>query len=542
MALGSVPPGCAHQGNLRSGSAVKAAPKLVVVLVIDQFRADFLSRFKKRFLPAQSNDGTVGGFNYLMEQGAYFPQAEYNVLQAMTAPGHATIVTGAYAYRHGVPLNSWFNSEKGEREYCVQNSDYQLVGAKNTKSAYSGTAPAALMGPTLGDAVKNAGHRSRVVTVAIKNRAAILMGGYRADLAVWLEEKSFRWVTSSYYVKDGKLPGWLAAQNSAIQKRMGEEIRWSADGEGSGLSDDGPKGGFVRRFKFGSFDSIRSPLHADLTVDVALSAVKHYGLGGGDSPDILAVSFSGHDFLGHLLGPNRREMEELTVAEDRTIARFLNGLNKMVPGGLGSIVLAFTGDHGIPPSSSYLKERRVPAGYVDHKEMIAYLNKRLNSQFKNAPSRGWVRYATNFNFYLDHSAVAAAGHDREALERALKAALISRPEFNYVMTRSEHSRGVYPPGLYGEQAVHSYFPGRSGDVVAIPRPFFIKGGTSKASHLSGYTYDRMVPLILAGPTIRPGIYSSRAEIVDLAPTLAWMLGVVPPALTEGRVLSEIFQQ
>ena len=159
MALGSVSFGCAHQGNLKSDSAVNAVPKLVVVLVIDQFRADFLSRFKKRFLPAHGNDGTVGGFNYLMEQGAYFPHAEYNVLQAMTAPGHATIATGAYAYRHGVPLNSWFNSEKDEREYCVQNSNYQLVGAKNTKSAYSGTAPAALMGPTLGDALaSNARH------------------------------------------------------------------------------------------------------------------------------------------------------------------------------------------------------------------------------------------------------------------------------------------------------------------------------------------------------------------------------------------------
>jgi predicted AlkP superfamily pyrophosphatase or phosphodiesterase len=509
-------------------------PRLIVIVVIDQFRADFLSRFKGRFLPAQLPNGKVGGFSYLMKRGAYFPHAEYKVLQAMTAPGHATIATGAYAYRHGVPLNSWFSHAKGAREYCVQSDAYSLIGTKGGSGGpYSGTAPVALVGTTLGDALKNSGRQSRVVTVAIKNRAAILMGGYRADMAIWLEEKSFQWVTSSFYAKDGKLPAWVSGQNAAIQKLLGSEYVWTAKGKGSGLSDDGPAQ-FTRRFKVGSFDTIRSPLSAEMTIDAALAALKHYKLGSGKHSDLLAVSLSGHDFLGHQIGPNRREMEEMTVAEDRAISRLLNALD------LKTTVVAFTGDHGIPPAPSYLKSRGVPAQHMNHKGIAKKLNQHLNRRFGKSAGGPWIQYATNFNFYLNHKTIAAKSLSRGAVESEVKAQLLALPGILYALTADEHARGVLPPGLFGIQAANSYFPGRSGDVVAIPRPFHIKAGTSKASHLSGYTYDRTVPLIIAGPHIRAGVYASPAEIIDLAPTLSFMLGVVAPSLSEGRVLDEIF--
>jgi predicted AlkP superfamily pyrophosphatase or phosphodiesterase len=275
-------------------------------------------------------------------------------------------------------------------------------------------------------------------------------------------------------------------------------------------------------------------------VDAALAAVNHYKLGSKKASDLLAISFSGHDFLGHLLGPNRREMEEITVAEDRSISRFLNGLNSAVPGGLKSVLIAFTGDHGIPPAPSYLAKKGVPSGYIDQEKLVQSLNQALSQQFKTESKTRWVRYVTNFNFYLDHSVISAAGVSTAEVERAVKKKLLSRPEFIYALTKAEHAAGILPPGLFGVQANHSYFPGRSGDVVAIARPFYIKAGTSKSSHLSGYVYDRMVPLILVGSHIKAGVYASRAEIVDLAPTLAFMLGVLPPALSEGRVLSEIF--
>jgi hypothetical protein len=185
-------------------------PKLTLVLVIDQFRADYLTRFASRFLPSSGKNGEVGGFKYLMSKGAYFPQAKYDVLENMTCPGHATILTGSYPYLSGIVLNEWYDRSLGRMIYCVDDGDSPLVGS-DLKGAESGVSPKNLVGTTVGDELKNSGRPSKIISIALKDRAAILLGGHRADLAVWLSS-NYRWVSSRYYVKDKELPRWIETQ------------------------------------------------------------------------------------------------------------------------------------------------------------------------------------------------------------------------------------------------------------------------------------------------------------------------------------------
>jgi hypothetical protein len=186
-------------------------PKLVLVLVIDQFRADYLTRFESRFLPAEKG-GTVGGFQYLMSKGAYFPFGQYDLLQNMTGPGHATILTGAYPYLSGISLNYWFDSTKNEKVYCAQDDGSKTIEVV-PPSANVGTSPKNLLGTTVGDELKNAGFPSRVFSVALKDRAAIFMGGHRADAAFWFDSGLYQWASSQFYFPKGKLPDWIKHSN-----------------------------------------------------------------------------------------------------------------------------------------------------------------------------------------------------------------------------------------------------------------------------------------------------------------------------------------
>ncbi len=183
--------------SAHSSGWIGTRPKLVVVIVIDQFRSDYLSRFRTSF--------RKDGFAELIREGAYYPVAEYDVLQAMTGPGHATILTGAYPYKMGVPINSWYNQSTHAEEYCVQDSAVKTIGLE--KSSKPSVSPKNLIGSTFGDELKSSGLSSRVVAIAIKDRAAILLGGKRADLALWVEDG--KWTTSTYYQKDGKLSNWV---------------------------------------------------------------------------------------------------------------------------------------------------------------------------------------------------------------------------------------------------------------------------------------------------------------------------------------------
>ena len=513
-------------------------PKLVVVLVIDQFRADYLSRFASRF--------GKDGFRRLVENGAYYPLAEYETLQCVTGSGHATLVTGSHPYQNGIPLNNWFNQKTQSREYCTEDEAVEAVGG-NLKKDHAGTSPKLLQGTTLSDEFKNAGYPSRVVSIALKDRSAILMGGHRADSVLWYDPNTFSWMTSKRYAPDGKLPDWVAEMNSEIEKEKGQKFAWTAAGKGSGLSDDanspdakylwGMEPRFPHLFTKGERRSLYSPYGIEITRRLAERAIEKLKLGQEKRTDFLFVSISTHDFMSHGFGPNSREMEELTVAEDQEIGKLLKTIEKKV--GLGNVLVALTADHGGGHAPEYLAKNGISSGRIDESKLRGELNAQLTKRFGAPPKdQLWVPFSEDFAFYLNHAALDAKGETaRTEAEELVRRALLAQDGAASVVTATDALLKRVPAGELGRKFLLTYYPGRSADVFLIPKSGWAGTG-DYATHLSGYSYDRTVPLILTGRGFKPGRYAQSAKIVDLAPTLSFLLGTVPPALSEGRVLSE----
>lgn len=470
-------------------------PKLVVVMVIDQFRADYLSRFQKEF--------GKDGFRALMREGAHFPTAEYDIMQSMTAPGHATILSGAYPYQMGIPINDWYSQSKGEMEYCVEDAGVKTIGID--KSGKPSSSPKNFQGSTVGDELKNVEAASRVVSVAIKDRAAVLLGGKRADLAIWNVKGS--WVTSTYYRRDEKLPSWLVNLNKTTPAK--DQCDW---GKSCGVEQ---------------------------TVRIAKAALVGENLGKGPSTDILAVSFSSHDMSGHAVGPNDSLMRTMTLTEDKAVAEIRAAVAKQVPGGLKNVVFVLTGDHGVAPTPEFAKQGGLDAGRIDAAALDKKINTELTEKFGKPKKGEWMPMSGDFNFYIGEENARLSKVKIVDLENAIKAIVQREPGFAQVLTRTEWETRTLPPGVFERRAMKTYYPGRSGHVIALVKPFYIDGvNDHTANHMTGYTYDRMVPLVISGFGIKPGLYAQKAEVVDIAPTLAFILGVLPPALSEGRVLHE----
>lgn len=520
-------------------------PKLVVVLVVDQFRADYLTRFQSRFLPARSGK-SVGGFRYLIENGAYYPLAEHETIQCMTGPGHVALVTGSHPYQSGIPINNWFDQKTQALHYCVEDSSVAPVGGDPAKP-HAGTSPKTLLGTTLSDEWKNAGLPGRVVSIALKDRAAIFMGGHRADFSIWHDAVSFQWMTSRKYALDGKIPEWVASMNAELTAEKGRKFVWNAEGKGTGFSDDpnvpeakylwGMEPKFPHAMVKGERRSIYSPYGIEITRRLATHAIEKLKLGQERGTDFLFVSLSAHDYLAHGFGPNSREMEEITVAEDAEIAKLLTVIEQKV--GLSNTLIALSADHGGPHTPEYLKTAGVPGGRIDEAKILSDLNSLLGKKFGSPPQgQKWVPFSEDFSFYLNRPALADKGEPaRVEAEEILRRHLSAVEGSAFVITATDAKLKLVPPGEMGRRFLLTYFPERSPDVMMIPRPGWI-GTVDYASHLTSYTYDRMVPLVLTGRSFKPGRYAQSAKVIDLAPTLSFLLGIVPPSQSEGRVLSE----
>ncbi len=504
-----------------SHKAFKERPKLVVVLVIDQFRADYLTRFEKNFLPAQSGS-KLGGFNYLMGKSAYFPFAKYDILQSMTCPGHATILTGSYPYQNGISLNDWYDRNEKRSVYCVEDKDY-------------GLSPRKLNGTTVSDEMKNAGFHSKVISIALKDRAAIMLGGHRADAAFWFHD-DFNWESSKYYFSDGKIPQWLEKYNLELQKQKGLKYIFSASGKGSGMSELSPE--FSRETTYGSKESLEYPFGVKLTTDLAIRALKEYKLGLNDSTDFLTISYSSHDILGHDTSSNNREMEELTLAEDKSLSELINAVQTQTKTHFKDVVFVLTGDHGVSPNVKYLVDAKVDSGFIDSPQLMVDINQKLEAKYGKVENN-WLMKAQSFNFYINIKAAAQKKVAVGEIEEIVKSELLRAPGVAAVFSKSDYFSKSLPPGQHERQIMKTFNPLTNGDVILIPKSFYMEAGHS-STHMTGYNYDRTVPLLILAKNMKPGVYAQSAEVVDLAPTLSFLLGILPPSLSEGRVLHEAF--
>lgn len=551
-------------------------PKLVIAISIDQFRADYLLRMGDLFLPAESSDGP-GGFRYLMTKGAYFVNARYEHFPLFTGPGHAVIMTGGSPYKTGIIGNEWWDRRARRAVYCVEDDDCTVVGAgEGSKARPMG--PKNLRCSTVGDELELAmAGNAKTVSLALKDRAAILMGGHATDLAIWFDTAGGRWISSSAFCEGGQLPQWVQALDDehVPDQMLGRQWTPSIAPEILAKRTLTPKPvvknlppGFGFAFPH-SVDAEKiaanykaftlTPAANEFVLQTATRAIAAEGLGADATPDVLTISLSTNDYVGHAFGPYSPEALDLTVRTDRALAAFIRAVDKAV--GLKNVAWALTADHGVPPipedAAGDLFD--FDAGRFNVGAVIKTVETALTSRFGQPAGGTWYStdpanpkesgaFVDGFFMYLSPAAIEKAIGDGRAR---------SRREFE--QAACDAINGANIPGVYGcygktqilegavadndlkrhlARAVH---PQLSGDLIVLPEQFFIEDPIPEGhatTHGTPYSYDVHVPVIVCFPgVVRPGVYAERVSPADIAPTLSLLLGIEFPSACDGEPLS-----
>ena len=503
------------------GSAYNGHPKLIVVVVIDQFRGDYLERYRDQFVE--------GGFRLFLDRGAYFTDCNYDYANTRTAPGHATLLTGAYSNGHGIAANEWWDPQKKHMVTSVEDDSTHLVGVAGDAK---GASPHNLLASTLGDELKLAtAGKSRVFGLALKDRAAILPAGHAADSAYWIVQKSGAWVTSTYYRNE--LPKWAQDFNSSNRTSKYWDREWR-DGRGNTLRSTAHRKG-----KDGSDASFyevvgSTPFANDYEFEFAKELVLYEQLGTGPTTDLLTLSLSANDILGHQVGPDSPEMQAMVLATDRQLAEFFNFLGHQV--GLANVWIAFSADHGIAPLPSVASKLRIPAENLNADDLRAQISKTLAAKFAAGKALELVRSFDYPVAWLNDEAFSSLKIKEEDAEHAVGEAMKQAGLRGY-FTRWQLAQGAVPDTELGRKYLHSYSPEGGWYVMGVPAPFMV-GSTKGTDHATPYTYDTHVPLAFYGMPFQLGAYHTHAEPVDLAVTFASLLGINAPTHATGRVLTE----
>jgi predicted AlkP superfamily pyrophosphatase or phosphodiesterase len=485
-------------------STIKA--RLIVGIVIDQFRYDYLGRFENSF--------GEGGFKRLLKGGAVFANANYLHTPTYTACGHATFMSGTTPAQNGIIGNEWFDRETGKRVTSVSDGSVKLLGGGEGQS---GMSPHRLIGSTVGDELKLAsGSQSKVIGISFKDRSAILPAGKRPNGAYWFDTKTGSLVSSTYYFSD--LPEWVKKFN----REQKPERYTNAGSEDS----SGPN-------SFNKFEA--TPFANDYLIDFAKAAIENEKLGADETTDLLTISFSANDLIGHTYGPYSREVEEVTLHTDKVLAQFFNYLDQKV--GRDRVVVALTADHGVAPVPEQASALGL-GGRLDAKALAETIESVLDRQFEDEK---WITSYVNSNVYFDESVIERRKVSTGEVERVACQAVAKVPGIAACFTRSQLISGVLPPTMIARSVANGFYAQRNGNIVVVPQPFHFFGEGLGTTHGTPYSYDTHVPVILYGAGIRPGIYYGASSPADIAPTLAALLKIELPSNSTGRILSEALQ-
>jgi predicted AlkP superfamily pyrophosphatase or phosphodiesterase len=500
-------------------SAYNGHPKLVVVIVIDQFRGDYLERYRDQFGDA--------GFRFLLDHGAYFSNCNYNYANTRTAPGHSTLFTGAYSNGHGIAANEWWDQKKKRMVTSVEDDATKLVGVAGDKT---GASPHNLLADTLGDELKLATQgKARVFGVSLKDRAAILPAGFAGDAAYWIEPKTGTWVTSTYYRND--LPKWAQDFNSSRPAKYWDR-EWK-DAQGTVLRStahrkgrDGSEAGFYEVVGSTAFGN-------EYEFEFARELMVYENVGRGPATDFLTISLSPNDILGHQVGPDSPEMQQMALDLDRELADFINFLGHQI--GLADVWIALSADHGVSSLPDAVKKLRIPAANLNVEKLEAQINGAITAKFSPGHPAAYVKLDYPLA-WLDQDAFAAA-HVREHDAEAAVGDAMKQAGLRDYYTKSQLAAGEVPNTPLGRKYLNSYSPEGSWYVMGVPDIYTVGPGKG-TDHTSPYNYDTHVPLAFYGLPFQPGTYRTSVEPVDLAPTLASLLGINAPTHSVGRVLTE----
>ncbi|HKL36592.1 MAG TPA: alkaline phosphatase PafA [Salegentibacter sp.] len=512
-------------------------PKLVVGIVVDQMRYDYLTRFWNRF--------GEDGFKKLINEGYNFKNNHFNYVPTYTGPGHASVYTGTSPMNHGIIGNGWYDKFIHESVYCAGDDSVKPVGTEDDAGKMS---PHRMKTTTVSD--ENRLHtqmRGKTIGVSIKDRGSILPAGHTANAAYWFHgEDEGKWITSSFYMEE--LPKWVKDFNGSgkveaylkLWNTLYEIETYKESGSDKNNFEGGFRGKKDATFPYdlkelsdenGGFDIITNSAYGnDITLEFALAAIEAEQLGQDVDTDFLTLSFSSTDKVGHNFGVNSKEVQDTYLRLDQNIAELLTELDDKV--GEGNYTVFLTADHGGVDVPAYLESVNIPAGYFDSNEFTEKLKEFVSKEFD---ADELIESVYNSQVFFNYEVMEEAGINFSDLQSKLSYYMLQLDQIDKVYTRDQLSSGSFVTGA-GVAIQNGYNQKRSGDLVYVLDPATIVYSRTGSTHGSGLMYDTHAPLIFYGNGVKTGSTTRRTEIVDIAPTVSALLGISFPNGTTGKPL------
>jgi predicted AlkP superfamily pyrophosphatase or phosphodiesterase len=523
-------------------------PKLVVGIVVDQMRWDYLYRFYNRY---QNN-----GFKRLLNEGFSCENTQVNYIPTFTGPGHTCIYTGSVPSIHGIAGNDYIIQATGKSMYCTEDNSVQTVGSTSIAGQMS---PRNLLVTTVTDELRLATNfRSKVIGIALKDRGGILPAGHTANAAYWFDDKSGNWITSTYYMKE--LPQWAKDFNDQKLPETYLKLDWTSlcpvetylqstpddsKYEGKFKGTDAPTLPVKTSalYKQSGLGLIRNtPYGNTLTIDMAVAAINGEQLGQGDQTDFLAMSLSSPDYIGHQFGINAVEIEDTYLRLDRDIANFLTFLDAKV--GKGNYTVFLTADHGAAHNTAFLNDHDIPAGVWDEASVLKDMNKMLMDKYKtDSLVLSLNNYQVNFNYRI----VNYLHIDQDELKKECIKYLQQQPEIEYAVDMTKVASSSIPEPLR-ERIINGYNAKNSGAIQIILDPAWFTGhgsgdgGPTGTTHGTWNPYDNHIPLVFMGWGIQHGSAVREVHMTDIAPTIAALLHIQAPNGCIGVPIPEVLKK
>lgn len=514
-------------------------PKLVVGLVIDQMRWDYLYRYSDRYKPN-------GGFKRLLNQGFSNENTLIPYTPTITACGHTCVYTGSVPAIHGIAGNDWYQRSSGKSVYCTEDKSVQTVGSTSAAGQMS---PRNLLVTTIGDELRLATNfRSKVIGIAIKDRGAILPAGHAANGAFWYDGSNGQWISSTYY--GNSLPAWVTAFNAKKLADKYYQDGWSTlypiksyvnSTEDEKPYEAKPFGAAAKGFPYDlkamigkNYGAITTtPYGNTITLQLAKEAVIGESLGMNGVTDMLAISLSSPDRIGHAFGPNSIEAEDDFLRLDADLGEFLDFLDQKV--GKGQYLFFLSADHGVAHTAGFMQEHQIPAGLIDGRTLLTNLNSELAAYFNTSKL---VIAVENNQVYLDRRLIDSLKIDYNQATRRLINFLQTIPGVQRAVAL-EQLAGTTMPSKIKDMMANGYLPDRCGDVQVMLLPQYMEGNGTGTTHGEWNPYDAHIPLVWYGWNIKPGKSNQEVYMTDIAPTIAALLHIQMPNGSIGKPIESI---
>jgi hypothetical protein len=533
--------------------------RLAVLVVFDQFRGDYLTRWDKLF--------GDGGFHRLEKDGAWFQNCHYPYAHTVTGAGHASLLTGCSPMKHGIVGNNWYDRAVAESVYCATSDRYQCVMSvqadgdeRGLKKREPAGAPNRLLSPTLGDVLKEAtGGKARVVALSLKDRSSVLPGGRKADVCYWFDTRTGTFVTSTYYrdaphkwVKEfnaaGRADQWFDKPWTRLRPNLDYDRHSGKDdqaGEGKGVFQGrtfphSMKGSLEKAGRLSREAMYNSPFGNELLLEFVKRAIDEEKLGTRATPDLLCISFSSNDPIGHCWGPDSQEVLDVTLRSDLVVKELLTCLDAKV--GKDRYTLVLSADHGVCPLPEVVRIRGDKAGRIPPDALEESAEEFLDKTYGKGDGKPrWIEKFINPWFYLNRPLLRDRGLKPADVEEALAAWLKKQPGIQTAYTSAQLSKGTLKDDAIGEAVRRSYHPRRSGDVTLVVKQYYqIMPYLTGTGHGTPHAYDTHVPLLVFGPGVRGGARRDHVTPQAAAAILAHALGIHPPADAEAPLPAGLF--